>query len=55
MSDLQTLKQQTEAYIGNVFDHVSSLGHTHLLGQLYDFQASIDNEINRLTNQGEKL
>ncbi len=55
MTDLQALKQQTESYIGYVFDHVSGLGHTHLLGHLYDLQASIDSEINRLTNQGENL
>ncbi len=53
MTDLHTIKHQTAAYIGYVFDHVSGLGHTHLLGHLYDFQTSIESEINRLTNQGE--
>ncbi len=51
MDDLAALKIQTETYIGNIFDHVSSLGHNHLLGQLYDFQVSIEGEIKRVTTK----
>lgn len=45
---LQALKKQTEAYVGQVFDHVSSLGHTGLLGQLYGFQIAIEEKITEL-------
>lgn len=50
---LRSLQQHTEIFINQIFDHVRSLGHTHLLGQLYDFQNSIETQI-KITQQGER-
>lgn len=46
---LEILKEKTEAFIGDVFDWVSTLQQQHLLGHLYDLQSAIGEEICKIS------
>lgn len=47
---LEDLKKKTDAFIGEVFDWVSTLGQQSLLGRLYEFNNAIEGRLNDVRN-----
>ncbi len=45
---LESLAEKTDQFVQDVFDWTATLGHNHILGQLYDLKADIDIELKKL-------
>lgn len=52
---LERLKEKTDEYKSELFDWLSSLGHTHLLSHFYDLECDIDIRLVRFKHELEEL